>query len=51
MATCLPSHETEAMKDGSDAVSDWPLLNAMLNVAGGATWVVGTAAAPCLRHP
>jgi urocanate hydratase len=27
------------MKDGSDAVSDWPLLNAMLNVAGGATWV------------
>ena len=32
-----PNRETEAMKDGSDAVSDWPLLNAMLNVAGGAT--------------
>ncbi|AWV07927.1 urocanate hydratase [Marilutibacter maris] len=34
-----PNRETEAMMDGSDAVSDWPLLNAMLNVAGGATWV------------
>ena len=34
-----PNRETEAMRDGSDAVSDWPLLNAMLNVAGGATWV------------
>jgi urocanate hydratase len=34
-----PNRETEAMKDGSDAVSDWPLLNAMLNTAGGATWV------------
>jgi urocanate hydratase len=34
-----PNRETESMKDGSDAVSDWPLLNAMLNVAGGATWV------------
>jgi len=34
-----PNRETEAMCDGSDAVSDWPLLNAMLNVAGGATWV------------
>jgi urocanate hydratase len=34
-----PNRETEAMKDGSDAVADWPLLNAMLNVAGGATWV------------
>ncbi|MEN1939832.1 urocanate hydratase [Luteimonas sp. MJ246] len=34
-----PNRETEAMQDGSDAVSDWPLLNAMLNVAGGATWV------------
>ena len=34
-----PNRETEAMKDGSDAVSDWPLLNAMLNIAGGATWV------------
>ncbi len=34
-----PNRETEAMKDGSDAVSDWPLLNLMLNVAGGATWV------------
>jgi len=34
-----PNRETEAMKDGSDAVSDWPLLNAMLNCASGATWV------------
>jgi len=34
-----PNRETEAMKDGTDAVSDWPLLNAMLNVAGGASWV------------
>ncbi len=34
-----PNRETEAMKDGSDAVSDWPLLNAMTNVASGATWV------------
>jgi urocanate hydratase len=34
-----PNRETEAMMDGSDAVADWPLLNAMLNVASGATWV------------
>ncbi len=34
-----PNRETESMKDGSDAVSDWPLLNAMLNCASGATWV------------
>ena len=34
-----PNRETEAMKDGSDAVSDWPLLNALLNCASGATWV------------
>lgn len=34
-----PNRETEAMKDGSDAIADWPLLNAMLNVASGATWV------------
>jgi urocanate hydratase len=34
-----PNRETEAMLDGSDAVSDWPLLNALLNTAGGATWV------------
>jgi urocanate hydratase len=34
-----PNRETEAMRDGSDAVSDWPLLNAMTNVASGATWV------------
>ncbi len=34
-----PNRETEAMQDGSDAVADWPLLNAMLNVASGATWV------------
>ena len=33
-----PNRETEAMKDGSDAVSDWPLLNALLNTASGATW-------------
>ncbi|MBU2180674.1 MAG: urocanate hydratase, partial [Gammaproteobacteria bacterium] len=33
------NRETEAMLDGSDAVSDWPLLNALLNTAGGATWV------------
>jgi len=33
-----PNRETEAMKDGSDAVSDWPLLNALLNTANGATW-------------
>ncbi|TGU71793.1 urocanate hydratase, partial [Mesorhizobium sp. M00.F.Ca.ET.186.01.1.1] len=31
--------ETEAMKDGSDAVSDWPILNAMINAVGGASWV------------
>ena len=34
-----PNRETEAMKDGSDAISDWPLLNAMTNVASGASWV------------
>jgi urocanate hydratase len=34
-----PNRETEAMRDGSDAVADWPLLNAMLNVASGASWV------------
>ena len=34
-----PNRETEAMRDGSDAVSDWPLLNALLNTASGATWV------------
>ncbi|WP_261641621.1 urocanate hydratase [Erwinia mallotivora] len=34
-----PNRETEAMQDGSDAVSDWPLLNALLNTAGGASWV------------
>ncbi len=34
-----PNRETEAMLDGSDAVSDWPILNALLNTAGGATWV------------
>ncbi len=34
-----PYRETEAMKDGSDAIADWPILNAMLNVASGATWV------------
>ena len=34
-----PNRETEGMKDGSDAIADWPILNAMLNVANGATWV------------
>lgn len=34
-----PNRETEAMKDGSDAVADWPLLNALVNTAAGATWV------------
>ena len=34
-----PNRETEAMKDGTDAVADWPLLNAMVNIASGATWV------------
>jgi urocanate hydratase len=34
-----PNRETEAMKDGSDAVADWPILNAMMNCIGGATWV------------
>jgi len=34
-----PNRETESMKDGSDAVSDWPLLNLMANTSGGATWV------------
>ena len=33
------SRETEAMKDGSDAISDWPILNALLNTASGASWV------------
>ncbi|MGI9037983.1 MAG: urocanate hydratase, partial [Gemmatimonadota bacterium] len=34
-----PNRETEGMKDGTDAVSDWPILNALLNAASGATWV------------
>ena len=34
-----PFRETEAMKDGSDAIADWPILNALLNTASGATWV------------
>ena len=34
-----PNRETEGMKDGSDAVADWPVLNALLNTAGGASWV------------
>ena len=34
-----PNRETEAMMDGSDAVADWPLLNALLSASGGATWV------------
>lgn len=39
-----PNRETEAMMDGSDAVSDWPLLNALLNTASGATWSACTTA-------
>ena len=38
-AVASPNRETESMKDGSDAVADWPLLNALLNTASGATWV------------
>ena len=34
-----PNRETEAMMDGSDAVADWPILNALVNTAGGASWV------------
>ena len=34
-----PNRETEAMRDGSDAIADWPLLNALVNTAAGATWV------------
>jgi len=34
-----PNRETEAMKDGTDAVADWPILNALINTAGGASWV------------
>jgi urocanate hydratase len=34
-----PNRETEAMRDGSDAIADWPVLNALLNTASGATWV------------
>jgi urocanate hydratase len=34
-----PNRETESMRDGSDAVSDWPVLNALLNAVSGATWV------------
>ena len=42
---CAPRHrETESMKDGSDAVADWPLLNALLNTASGASWVSITTA-------
>ena len=39
-----PNRETEAMKDGSDAIADWPILNALLNAAAGATWVSSTTA-------
>src|SRR5436853_3869662 len=34
-----PNRETESMRDGSDAISDWPILNALINAIGGATWV------------
>ena len=40
-----PYRETEAMRDGSDAIADWPILNALLNTAAGATWVASTTAA------
>ena len=40
-----PNRETEAMKDGTDAVADWPILNALVNTAAGATWVSSTTAA------
>ena len=40
-----PHRETEAMKDGSDAIADWPILNALLNTAAGATWVSSTTGA------
>jgi urocanate hydratase len=39
VSVASPNRETEGMRDGSDAVSDWPLLNALLNCASGATWV------------
>lgn len=38
-SVALPNRETESMKDGSDAVADWPILNALINSVGGATWV------------
>ena len=40
-----PYRETEAMKDGSDAIADWPILNALVNTAAGAHWVASTTAA------
>ena len=52
-----PNRETEAMADGSDAIADWPLLNALVNTAAGATWVsihhgggVGIGYSPARRH-
>ena len=53
----LPNRETEAMRDGSDAIADWPILNALVNTAAGATWVsvhhgggVGIGYSPARRH-
>jgi len=40
-----PYRETESMRDGSDAIADWPLLNALINTASGASWVSITTAA------
>ena len=40
-----PNRETEAMQDGSDAIADWPILNALVNAAGGATWVSASTTA------
>ena len=40
-----PNRETESMRDGSDAISDWPILNALINTVGGATWVASITAA------
>src|SRR2546428_12080979 len=47
-----PNRETEGMRDGSDAIADWPILNALLNTAAGASWVSGhPGGGGGLRHP
>jgi urocanate hydratase len=50
-----PNRETEAMQDGSDAIADWPILNALLNTAAGASWVshhggAWASVTPARRH-